>query len=176
MTMTLVQTVTVGPSGAASIEFTGIPQTGTDLLVLISTRSSAAFVGDALLIQFNGDTTTTNYTGKRLQGDGSAATSVDEASAYPGWGAGSSATSNTFGNSSIYIPNYSVTGTKTMSADSVTENNATSAFAAIKAAKWSNTSAITSVVIKSGNSGTFNQDSTASLYLVTKGSGGASVS
>jgi hypothetical protein len=38
----LIATTTVGSGGAASIDFTGIPQTYTDLFLVSSLRSNAA--------------------------------------------------------------------------------------------------------------------------------------
>lgn len=175
MTMTLVSTVTVGAGGAASIEFTGIPQTGTDLLVVFSVRS---FDGSITYfdIRFNGDAGA-NYSNRSLYGTGTTAYSDIEsgssifaiASVTP-----STATANTFGNGSFYVPNYAGASAKSLSFDNVTENNATAAYQNITAGLWNSTAAITSVKIFP-NASTFAQYSTASLYLITKGSGGASV-
>jgi len=38
--MVAIQTVTVGSGGAANIEFTSIPQTYTDLVVVLSLRNN----------------------------------------------------------------------------------------------------------------------------------------
>ena len=49
-----IATVTVGAGGAASIDFTSIPGTYTDLLVLISARSTRSTdYRDELFIRFN---------------------------------------------------------------------------------------------------------------------------
>lgn len=173
MTMTLVASSVVGAGGAASIEFTGIPQTGTDLLVVLSGRDTTT--NGAAIIQFNNDATATNYTRRYLFGDGaSAGTSSANSFAYaliPR----SDTTASTFGNSSFYVPNYQGAANKSFSIDSVSENNASTAYQEIWAAIWANTSAITAVKLTK-SAGTFAQYSSASLYLVTKGSGGASVS
>jgi hypothetical protein len=42
-TMVKIQTITVGASPAASIEFTNIPQTFTDLKIVASIRCNVAF-------------------------------------------------------------------------------------------------------------------------------------
>ena len=52
VTYKLIETVTVGSGGAASIEFSSIPQTYTDLKVVYSLRSTNSSV--ILDIQFNG--------------------------------------------------------------------------------------------------------------------------
>jgi hypothetical protein len=171
--MTLVSTVTVGAGGAASIDFTGIPQTGTDLVVVLSGRLSGGSFSDAAQMQFNSDTAT-NYSSRDLRGDGSGATSanISALNRIMIQVAADTATSNTFGNAQVYITNYTSSVAKSVSVDNVTENNATAARADIRAARWSGTAAITSLKIN----GSFMQYSTASLYKITKGSGGATVS
>jgi hypothetical protein len=170
MSMTLVETITAGSGGVASMTFSSIPQTGTDLLLVVSHRAASG--GPILKIRPNGSST--GFTARQLYGDGSSRASytvTDEniVSMQPG-----DATANTFGNTSFYIPNYSGNTNKSISVDSVTENNGTTAYQEIIAILWSNTAAITSIVLTS----TVNlaQHSTASLYIVTKGSGGATTS
>ena len=175
MTMTLISTVTVGAGGASSITFSSIPSTATDLLVVLSARSSDTTT--SCRIQFNGDTAS-NYNYLNLVGNGSTVTSqttttITFFSTVNGI-TPSGATASTFGNLSIYIPNYASSDAKTISQDSVDENNAASAVAMIQAGFWNNTAAITSInLFKS--LGTFVQYSSASLYGITKGSGGATV-
>jgi hypothetical protein len=177
MTMTLVSTVTVGAGGVASIDFTGIPQTGTDLVLVVSARTGYAGTGDNLVARFNGDSAS-NYTYRWLYGNGSSAGSGTGAiSGILGIVAsGSTATASTFGNASIYIPNYTGSTNKSASCDAVNENNAASATQFINAGIWNNTSAITSISLVSTTSSTIQQYSVASLYTVTKGSGFATVS
>ena len=178
MTMTLVSTVTVGAGGASSIDFTSIPQTGTDLLIMFSLRSlDNGGPRDYIKVRFNGITTST-YTVRYLEGDGSVAASgvfANQSYWYTNTGLnGSTSTSNTFANSQIYLPNYSSSNAKTGSVDSVSENNATQAGQTIAAWSSTTTAAITSLSII-GNTN-WAQYSTASLYTILKGSGGASVS
>jgi hypothetical protein len=160
MAMTLVSTVTVGSGGAASIEFTGIPATGKDLLILVSIRGNA---GNQYRVQFNGDTGN-NYPYKLLYGNGASVFNDQGSNGPYDFINDSSTTSNTFSSSSIYVANYAGSTNKSMSLDSVTENNATTAYQAIQAASWSNTNAITSVKL---NSVSALQHSTASLYIIS---------
>jgi hypothetical protein len=163
MTMKLIETKTL-LSAAASIEFTSIPQDGTDLFVLVSARGD----GGVFYVRPNGSSA--NLLGRRLQGNGSAASSgassdvdfIINASSY---------TSNTFGNASLYIPNYAGSTNKSMSSDSVSENNGTESAQRIHAGLWSDTAAITSLgfIILSGN---LVVGSTISLYKITSGSDG----
>jgi hypothetical protein len=177
--MTLISTVTVGSGGAASIDFGSIAGTGTDLLLVYSIRSNfAGSDGDLLGVQFNADVTTANYGFRYLFGTGSSVTSASFAANYihAGFGAPTGVTASTFGNAQLYIPNYSGSTAKSVSTDSVYENNATLAYQNIAASRWTGTAAITSIKLFSANAATLAQHSIASLYIVTKGSGGATTS
>jgi hypothetical protein len=174
MTMTLIETKTLGAS-AAAIEFTSIPQDGTDLVMLVSLRGVASGDSDRFGVRFNGDTAT-NYSNRYLIGDGSAASSSNRTSqtslSIEGGIQFSSTTSNTFGNAIVYIPNYTVSVAKSISADAVTENNATSSSQAIVAGLWNNTAAISSILVNYFNVSDLAAGSTVSLYKITKGSDG----
>lgn len=177
MTMTLIKTTTVA-SAVASVDMTAIPGTYTDLLVTFSARSTVAGGPfDNLLITFNN--TTSGYTDRALYGTGSSAASAS-GSGNPSfvftYSVGNAATASTFGNGQIYIPNYAGSTNKSVSFDSVTENNSTSAIAAISAGLWSNTSAITSIKFTAATSAELMIGTTISVYGITKGSGGATVS
>jgi len=169
MTMTLVSTVTVGAGGAASIEWTGIPGSATDLLLVVSARSSST--SQYFTLRLNGSTA--NFSQKDLSGNGSTAASSGDTAVSVG-AVQSGYTANTFSNTSLYIPNYAGSTNKSISVDYVSENNATATFMNIQAGLWSNTAAITTLTI-AHSSQTFVQYSTASLYTITKGSGGATV-
>ena len=172
-TMTAIQTVTVGAGGAANISFTNIPQTYTDLCVVVSCRKSLSMGIGYSSINFNGDSGS-NYGYVFLNGSGTGIfqnltspstflffTSDDQAN-----------TSNTFGSTSIYIPNYvSNTGFKSVYTHCVSENNsAGSAFMDLHSGIWRSTSAITSIVLADTlTSSSFVQYSTATLYGVFRG-------
>jgi hypothetical protein len=167
-THTLIQKITVGSAGAASIDFTSIPATYTDLCLKLSTRSAYTQIYDPIGLQINGDTTNTYYT-RRLYGNG--ATAVSDVPSNPssvaaiGFGAGASATASTFGNIEVYFPNAFGSTQKSFSHDAVNENNATTAYAVLAANLWTGTAAISSLKILSANgTSTFVQYSTASLY------------
>lgn len=173
MTMTLVSTVTVGSGGAGSISFTGIPATATDLLITFSLRTDRSGLDpDVQNFYFNDNGA--SYTTKRLRGNGSGVTSSSPFYLNP-LATSDDQTANTFSSGQIYVPNYAGSTNKTASVEMVTETNATEAWQVISAMTWANTSAITSVQI-AGAGGNFRQYSTASLYTITKGSGGATVS
>jgi hypothetical protein len=168
--MQLVSTVTVAAGGAASIEFTSIPQTGTDLLVVLSSRSTAATVYSGEFMRFNSDSGS-NYSHRNLWGSGSSATSQSSSTTSffsQNTMPGASATANTFSNTEFYIPNYTSSVAKSVSINGVGENNATQSAQAITAALWTGTAAITSVTILPSSGNTIAQHTTASLYIITK--------
>ena len=173
MTMELIESKTLG-TAAASIEFTSIPQDGTDLLVLFSHRSSGSTSGLQLVLRFNG--LTSGYSRILIFDDGSSANGgggSSEAFARFSFVQVSGTTSNTFGNASIYIPNYTSSTAKSFSSDTANEANATSVVGrAIYSGLSSGTAAITSITLFEQNSVNFVANTTASLYKVTKGSDG----
>jgi hypothetical protein len=164
-TYSKIATYTVGSGGVASIDFLAIPQNYTDLKVVFSVRNDrAASIADTARIQFNFDTGN-NYSYRYIYGNGSAAASSNGSSAafiecFRNNGAAS--TANTFSNNEIYIPNYTGSNYKSVSVDSVQENNATTANAALVAGIWSNSSPING--IKLYTLYTTMQYSTATLY------------
>ena len=169
--MELIQSVTVGSGGAASIEFTGIPQTYTDLVLKVSHRTDRAVTLDGFYLSANGQSFSSTGATRYLLGDGSSVSSgTTSVELQVGASTGTSATSNTFANSEIYISNYTnTTLNKSISFDNVTENNATSSWCFLGAGLYNiNTNAITSLKLQSGT-GSVNlvQYSTAYLYGVT---------
>lgn len=175
MTMTLISTVTVGSGGAASIDFNSIAGTFTDLCILVSARSNRSGVNnDNVGIKFNG--VTTNQIARKLWGTGSSVGSDTDSVIFAN-ATGNAATASTFGNGSFYIPNYAGSTNKSVSIDTTSENNATGLFMFLQAGLWSSTAAITSISLYPAAGGTsWDQYSTASLYGILKGSGGATVS
>jgi hypothetical protein len=161
MAMTKVSEVTVGSGGAASIEFTGIPATGKDLLILLSTRES----GGNLSAFLKPNSSSSNLSARFLSGSGSSTESDTQNSVISFLSTISSDTASTFGNASIYISNYAGSSAKSFSLDFVTENNATTAFQRIAAGLWNSSSTITSFKIDASDG--FVQHSTASLYIIS---------
>jgi hypothetical protein len=164
--MKLIETKTLG-TAAATIEFTSIPQDGTDLLILAAVRTTRSDAGDDVLdMTMNGGGT---ITALRLVGTGSSV--FDDASAaVRAYVNSATTTASTFGNASFYIPNYTASQNKRISVDSVFENNATAARPAIHSSLTANTAAITSLTFDC--IGDLVAGSTISLYKITKGSDG----
>jgi len=167
ISLVLVSTVTVGAGGATFIDFTSIPQTGTDLLVVLSMRDvGTSFAGfPPLSIKINDYFTT--YLFRRLEGTGNSVSSSsgNGRSAY-GRIPDATTTSNTFGNTSLYFPNYTSSTFKSLSADSVSENNATAGSQQISAGLIQETNPITALQLQAWDG--IAQHSTASLYIITK--------
>jgi len=162
-TFTLIASSTVGAGGAASIDFTSIPSSYTDLVIKLSGRTTYASTVEATSLALNGSNT---YATKYLQGDGGSAASGSQTILNLGLMTGANATGNTFGNSEFYIPNYTSSSAKAFSGEGVSENNATQAFAGLFAGSASLTAAITSITITPNAGGSFVQHSTAYLYGV----------
>jgi hypothetical protein len=171
--MKLIESKTLGGT-TANVEFTSIPQTFTDLVLMVSGRSTRATeIRDELHIRFSGDTGS-NYSVRTLIGTGSSVISgtgffSDRLSRMDMTASG--ATSNTFGNMTIYIPNYTSSVAKSVSVDNVIENNATESYQSIIAGLWNNSGAITSIYLEPEVSD-FASGSIFSLYGVLKGSDG----
>ena len=159
-----IYTQTVGSGGASSITFNNIPQTFTDLKVVVSGRTNVSATLDYFLVQPNG--ATTNLSGTRIQGNGSAASSARYTALYVPVD-GATATANSFGNVEVYIPNYTSSNFKSMICDAVAESNTSAMYQELWAFLWSSTSAITSLTIGNGGQN-FVQYSTFSLYGVLR--------
>jgi hypothetical protein len=172
--MKLIESKTLG-TAQASIEFTSIPQTFTDLIFIFSTREAfASSIGSYVVGSFN--STTTGYSIRVVEGSGSSVASAAYSSGVDGRIVGLSqaglSTANTFANSSLYIPNYTAAINKSYSIDAVNENNATASQQDIIAGLWSNTAAITSASFTGYFASNWVAGSTISLYGILKGSDG----
>ena len=140
-------------SSAASVTFSSIPGTYTDLVVVVAGTFTTGSTNN-VNFQFNGDTAS-NYSFLRLLGSGSAASSYRVSDVQIDIGLlSSTAQSNTVAN----IQNYSNTTTY----KTAIGRGDTSEYAQASLGAWRNTAAITSVTILSA--ATFASGSTFSLY------------
>ena len=162
-TYTLISSNVLSGS-AASVTFSSIPSTYTDLVVKCSSRMDTTGP-DNLRLQFNG--ASSSYSRIYLVGTGSVASSGSGSSQSYIFGEnlveGTNYTSSTFGSTDIYIPSYTASQNKPLSIDGTLENNATASYRVAQASLWSNTAAITSIVISPG-SGNFVSGSSFYLY------------
>jgi hypothetical protein len=151
-------------STAASVTFSAIPATYTDLVIKTSARIDVAGVSANFTIDLiNG---ATGFSNTWVLGTGSSVLSYASlvgSGPYAGEVNGATSTSNTFDNREIYIPSYLISQNKPFSVFSAMETNATAAYTAITAGLWSNTAAITSITL--GVESTYNFVSGSSFYL-----------
>jgi hypothetical protein len=127
-------------------------------------------------MRFNSDTGS-NYIVRRLFNDGATITNNNlsgtqaQCASIPA----SSTTASTFGNIRIFIPNYAGSSIKQAQIESSTENAATFNNNMISITHWTQTAAITSVQLFP-DAGLYEQNTSVSIYGITQGSGGATVS
>lgn len=136
-------------SSVASVTFSSIPATYTDLVLKMSVRSTEATNVTSYFIRFNGDTAS-NYSRLYVEGEGSGTNSGvagNQTSAIYRFANGDSSTSNTFANAEHYIPSYNASQNKPFSGFIGQEDNQTSAYVSATANLWRNTAAITSLSI-----------------------------
>ena len=165
MAYELIETIEVGAGGAASIEFTSIPQDGVDLVVLFSAKQGSTNAHLWMNITINGSGT--GRTAIELQGQGSSASSAS----YAEWRfiynpASPSGEGPVFSNTQLYFSNYASSASKSLSIDATSERNATGAYQQLFAASSTDTNAITSIQLNAEISD-FVADSTASLYKIS---------
>lgn len=163
-TFTLISTITVS-SAVASVEFSSIPSTYTDVLVVGSCRLARATNGGALNVNFNG--VSTNLTEKNMWGTGSATASgsdVGLVALVPG----ANTTANTFSNFQLYVSNYAGSANKSWSSDFVSENNATAGYDGLINGLWSSTAAINAIKFLDNGAGNIDVNSTFYLYGISK--------
>jgi hypothetical protein len=172
MTYTLIARTEL-TSTQANITISSIPATFTDLLLVVSGRSTTADTALDSLISFNGSTS--NFSFRQIYGFGTIVASLTTPARQIGGYPGGNSTVNTFSNSQIYISNYRASTAKSYSIDSTSENNEVISYNMLGAGLWNDTAAINSIVITSGAGGSLAQFSSATLYGITSGSSGGVV-
>lgn len=157
-------------AGVASIEFTNINQSFDDLVIVISARTTSNVAGEQWVfgeLNINANGVGTNQTGRHLTGRASAESFTAAGRFYM---SSSAAAASAFGSAHIYFPNYTSSNQKSISIESVSEdNNATAGFLQIGSVLWSGTAAITSVAFTPrSSSGNFALHSSATLYGIKR--------
>ncbi len=167
-TYTLISSSTLS-SSAASVTFSSIPSTYTDLVLKISARADTATGAGHIRMSIDNNVST-NYAGTRLYGTGSGAFSARYSTgsttywlAYDA-SEGTSYTSSTFANTEIYLPNYASSANKVMSEFGATETNAANANMSITASLFTGTSAISQIDLTPNSGGNFVSGSSFYLY------------
>lgn len=163
LTYVLIASSILG-SNSATITFSSIPQTYTDLVLQISGRNSST--GSLALVRLNNNSSAV-YPRTQIATDfttvsSSRSTTQTEVQDYM---ANSFFAANLFSVSEVYIPNYTLTQTKQLSNISFREaNNTTDAYAVCEAILNTSTSPVTSLTITSSNSNNFVTNSSFYLY------------
>jgi hypothetical protein len=170
----LITSQTVGALGAVSVTLSSIPQTYTDLKVLISGRSTSwGYSYNNLYVTINGAPSGTEYSDTNVFSVGTSAGSFAHNGQNQPWTAATpstAGTASTFGNIEIYIPNYSGSTSKSISTDGVTERNSSTngdVFLNFMAGLKANSAAVTSLVFTTDVTA-FEQYSTFYLYGIEK--------
>ena len=139
---------------AASVTFSAIPSTYTDLVLRYSGRVNVASYSANLTMTLNGSSSAV-YSRTDVRADSSTATSARTSSATSfsirSIICGTSE-SNTFSTAEIYIPNYLVSANKAISTVGATEGNTSTAgtvYQNMAAALFSDTTAISSIALSS---------------------------
>ena len=165
-----IATVTVGSGGASSVSFTSIPATYTHLQIrAIAKDNQSAHTDDGIYMYLNGDTGA-NYTRHSIVGDGATVAAYGSANTSIA-AVGQSATSNASQNN-VFAPNiidildYANTNKyKTIRALTGMDTNSSIGVIIPRSCLWRNTSAITSIELKSvGGTYNFVEYSTFALY------------
>lgn len=163
-TYTLITSQTLSGS-AASVTFSSIPSTYTDLVLKISGRSAGSSIRD-MYLQVN--STTANYSATRLRGYDSTASSSNrtgDSSWIYGVVPGSLIAANIFSSTEYYIPNYAGSANKVCSMVVGEPNSSgTNQVDAVVANLLSNTAAITSLTLTESSGSGFESGSSFYLY------------
>lgn len=155
-------------SGSAnSITFNNIPQTYTDLQIVISARSTTSSYIDYCTAWYNGDRNSIYTDTYVYASNGGTGSSGDNATTAVNIGAYPAATSGTgvFGSINYYMPNYRSSNYKSAMSDFVLD--ASTYNLGCWATLYSSSNAITSVSFYAG-SGNFASGSTFSLYGILR--------
>ena len=171
--MKLIEAKTVGSGGIASITFSAIPQTYTDIKILASSRDNrAGQPNDDISIQvgYNGTINTGSiYTYYRGYGTGSGVGSDNNSGTAlnVGFSTGSTATASVFGNNSIYFGNYTSSNNKTVSCDGVSENNDSTSWQVLNAGLIATSNPITDIKLFGADASLLSEHTTFYLYGIS---------
>lgn len=156
----LISSSTVGSGGAASISFSSIPSTYTDLKLVTTLRTNRTSFGDYALVALN-STAPSAYMQSWYSGTLISVTSTLSYNITSDNANGA----NEFSYNEIYLPNYRSSAAKTGCVDGVVEQNAASPQGvSIAGVLWSVTAPITSISITPRFGSAFQENSTAYLY------------
>jgi hypothetical protein len=151
-TFTFISSNVLGTS-TASVTFSAIPSTFTDLLLRYSFRENSASAIGSVFVTFNGDSSAL-YSRTRLRLDNSnprvsESSRSSSATGFSVLGIANSGTANTFSSNQLYMANYTGTTNKPFSTfDTALNNSDTSNDLSVLAGLYRSSSAITSITIE----------------------------
>ena len=155
-----IATVTVGSGGAANVEFTSIPSTYKHLQIRGLARIATG--GSSGIIQFNSDTTTTNYYHHGIEGLGSGTPGAFASNQFP-FIISIPSTANTFAVTVTDILDYANTNKyKTLRIINGQDKSGSGELYLVSGL-WKNTNAVTQILIKP-NTSSFSQYTQFALY------------
>lgn len=164
ITYTPIATTTLGAT-ASSINFTSIPSTYTDLVVVWFTKTIA---GTDLYVRFNSDTGT-NYSQTALRGNGASASSgreVNQTWIGPNRASGTSTSSNP-ALTIINVFDYTGSSNKSVLVNCNNDQNGAGTVE-LTVGLWRNTGAITSINLTAITTNNFAAGTTATVYGILK--------
>jgi hypothetical protein len=168
-TYTLIQGLELTTT-TASIEFTSIPATYTDLIMKVSSRTQDASSREEIRLTINGDTGANYSTARSYSVDNLTFLINQQTSGTPtqqsfGEFTGNGAVANNFGSAEFYIPNYAESIYKVVQCVWTAENYSNSSYMyGLAFSTWANTNAITSIKLEGDTGDSFLAYSSAYLY------------
>lgn len=160
--------VTVGSAGAADVTFSSIPSTYKHLQIRTLVRGTTAGSDAWYNVNFNSDTTTSNYNVHYLLGNGTSASSAyvsgDDGNVFGRAMGSASGASNNFAPNIHDILDYTNTNKyKVSRSSSGQDNNGSRNLIMLSSSLWRNTAAISTIKLIA-TSGNFAQYSQFALY------------
>jgi len=149
-TYELIQSNTLSTT-TASVTFSSIPQTYNDLVIKVSARADTVDTNVNVYMQFNGNTTGSNYNGL-FYGYYSSANNYNEVLSrnqidYGLWASGANILTNMYAANELYIANYKSDTFKVLGAQGVIENNSSTGWALTTSSQWRGGAAISSILM-----------------------------
>lgn len=176
LTYVLLARNTIGSGGVTIVEFDNIPQFYTDLVISFQSRDAAedSTPWNDIFVTFNDDNVSTGTSYNTLLAYANPETGTNDFTSFSSsannipWVFSNKAntTNNTFSNNYMYIPNYASSRNKTLYAESLVEQNASSGIISFIGSSWINTNPITKIAFRP--SASFMQNSMFTLYGIKK--------
>jgi hypothetical protein len=167
-----IATITLDNPNTTTFQFTSIPQTYQDLMMVVFARNTTTAITVSQIIpQFNNNGAT-DYSYTVLRGNGSSATSARSANAnftYGGSTSSGNATAGVFGSIVFHVLNYANTSTfKTLLERSAVDLNG-SGEVDLAVSTWRQTAAIHTISMGQSYGTVYVSGSTATLYGIKAG-------